>query len=128
MRIPWIALTAVFCTFTMASPAFAQRVPFFAGAATGFDPEISVVNSGQILDAQVAVSNDLKYVTINARAQQSQLLALREFSFAGGGRAPLLGFVGGAGRADGGGERDGNGGGVNALNRPGMSLVARLED
>ena len=124
MRIPLIALAAVLCTFA-ALPAFAQRVPFFAGAATGFDPEISVVNSGQILDAQVAVSNDLKYVTINARAQQSQLLALREFSFAGGGRAPLLGFVGGAG---GGGERDGNGGGVNALNRPGMNLVARLED
>ena len=124
MRIPPIAIAAVFCSFAAASPAFAQRVPFFAGAATGFDPEISVVNSGQILDAQVAVSNDLKYVTINARAQQSQLLALREFSFAGGGRAPRLGFVGGAGD----GERDGNGGAVNALNRDGMTLVARLED
>ena len=123
MRIPSIALAVAFCS-AVASPALAQRVPFFAGAATGFDPEISVVNSGQILDAQVAVSNDLKYVTINARAQQSQLLALREFSFAGGGRAPRLGFVGGAG----GGERDGIGGAANALNRAGMTLVARLED
>ena len=118
MRIATFALAVLVGGFA-GSDAFAQRVPFFAGAATGFDPEISVVNSGQILDSQVAVSNDLKYVTINARAQSSQLLALREFSFAGGGRAPLLGFVGGAG---------GNGRDANVLDRAGMNLVARLED
>ena len=100
MRIPLIALAAVFCSFALASPAFGQRVPFFAGAATGFDPEISVVNSGEILDAQVVVSNDLKYVTINARPSSSQLLALREFSFAGGGRGAAAGVRrrGGRGR------------------------------
>lgn len=118
--------------------ANAQRIPFFDAAGTGFDPEISVVNSGELLDAQAVVSNDLKYVTINARASSSRLLALREFAFANRDRnaIPQLGFVGGAAAAL---EPDGQGGrrrvpraGIggdaprNALDRPGMTLVGRL--
>ena len=83
--------------------ASAQRTPFFGAAGTAFDPEIDVVNSGQILDAQVAVSDDLKYVTINARASSSRLLALRDFTFVGSG--VRRGFVG----ADGGGGDAANG-------------------
>ena len=112
----------VVAAFGFATPAaFAQRVPFIGGAATGYDPEGSVVNSGAILDAQAVVSDDRKYVTINARPTNTQLLALRSFSFAGGGNAAQLGFVGGAGRDD--GHRD-----ENVLNRPGMTFVSRLED
>jgi hypothetical protein len=94
-------------------------VPFFSPAGTGFDPEISVVNSGQVLDAQAAVSHDMKYVTINARSSSSQLLALRDFSFqtASNRRTPL-GFVGGAG----------GGVGANPLDRRGMNRVSGLGD
>jgi hypothetical protein len=99
--------------------AAAQRVGFFAPAGTGFDPEISVVNSGALLDAQAVVSNDMKYVTINARPSNSNLLALREFSFARNANViPPLGFVGGAGA--------GNAAIRNVLDRPGMRRVATL--
>jgi hypothetical protein len=121
MRVAMIALAALVHGFA-ALYASAQQVPFFAGGATGFDPEVSVVNSGEVLDAQAVVSHDRRYVTINARAQSSRLLALREFSFAGGGRAVPLGFVG-LGLDD-----DDNDRNLNVLNRAGMNLVARLED
>ena len=142
MRTATLLLAVAACGLA-ALPAHAQqRVPFFNAAGTGFDPEISVVNSGQLLDAQVAVSNDLKYVTINTRASSSRLLALREFTFAeANGNAGRLGFVGGAGgaaevAADGRGvvgqrlPRAGGGGGdrPNSLDRGGMTLVSRLRD
>ena len=110
MRFPTLLALAV-CAFTAPS-AMAQRVPFFTPAGTGFDPEISVVNSGQLLDAQAVVSDDLKYVTINARASSSKLLALREFTFQGANGGPQLGFVGGPGM----------------LGRQGMRFVGRLDD
>jgi hypothetical protein len=104
-------------------------VPFFNGASTAFEPEISVVNSGEVLDAQAVVSNDRKYVTLNMRASSSQLLALRQFQFATGGNTRPLGFVGGAGgigpvavNASGTGTRE------NVLDRPGTNLVAGLDD
>jgi hypothetical protein len=101
-------------------------VPFFSGANTAFEPEISVVNSGQVLDAQAVVSNDRKYVTLNMRASSSQLLALRQFQFATGGNnlSRPLGFVGGAGvNASGTGAAQGN-----VLDRQGTNLVAPLND
>jgi hypothetical protein len=73
-----------------ASAASAQGV--FAGGGTAFDPEIRVLNSGALLDATAVVSADRKYVTITARPTNTQLLALRQFSF-----SPIpqgLGFVG----------------------------------
>jgi hypothetical protein len=81
----------------------------FAGGAI-FEPEISVVNSGAVLDAQATVSADRKYVTMTMRPSVSQLLALRTFQFqgfggAGGGTTLPGGTVGGvnpviAGAAD----------------------------
>jgi hypothetical protein len=97
----------------------AQVVPFFAGAPTAFDPEISVVNSGEVLDAQAVVSSDMRYVTINARASSSQLLALREFQFArNNNNGPRFGFVGAV-------AANGRG---NALDRRGTTLLSRLDD
>jgi hypothetical protein len=105
----------------LASPfASAQRVGArvpFIGGSTGFDPEISVVNSGAVLDAQPVVSSDLKYVTINTRASVSNLVALRDFTFQTGGNA-RLGFVGGAGS---------NAGRPGALDRPGMTFLSGLD-
>ncbi|MDB5319433.1 MAG: hypothetical protein JWN40_1064 [Phycisphaerales bacterium] len=73
------------------------RAQFGGGAI--FEPEISVVNSGAVLDAQATVSADRKYVTMTMRPSVSQLLALRTFQFqgfggVGGGTLPS-GTVGG---------------------------------
>lgn len=120
MLVSFFAACAFACR-----PALAQRLPFFSPAGTGFDPEISVVNSGEVLDAQAVVSQDLKYVTINTRAASSKLLALREFAFqnAAGTR---LGFVGGAARQP--AMTRGNAPRDNPLDRRGMTLVGRLDD
>src|SRR5687768_1928320 len=114
------AVLAAACVFAaVPSTSQAQRVPFFGGGNTAFDPEISVVNSGDLLDAQVAVSPDLKYVTINARPSSSRLLALREFTFQGQvGAGPQLGFVGGPDVAA----------GLGPLGRRGMRFIGRLDD
>src|SRR5215213_8788529 len=105
MRTARLVILAIAACGLAPTPALAQRVPFFGAAATGLDPEISVVNSGAVLDEQAVVSQDRKYVTLNMRPQNSQLLALRSFTFAGGGRGVPLGLVGGAGRDD---RRDGD--------------------
>jgi hypothetical protein len=70
------------------------QAPFFFGCGTAFTPEISVVNSGVILDAQATVSADRKYVTLTARPQSSALLALRNFTFQNGQNGVQQGFVG----------------------------------
>ena len=72
--------------------AAGQRVPpFFSPGVTAFEPEIGIVNTGVVEDAQVVVSADRKYVTINMQAADTKLLALKEFTFQQG---PQLGFVG----------------------------------
>ena len=85
-----------------ASPGFARfsrqrRSRSSRGRRRGLTRRSPSSTAAQMLDAQAVVSNDLKYVTINARPSSSQLLALREFSFASSDAAPRLGFVGGAG-------------------------------
>lgn len=91
--------------------------PVFGGGASLFDPEISVVRSGAVLDAQAVVSHDRRYVTINTRASQTRLLALRPFQV----QSPLnLGFVGGANpTADAGPDAP-------VLERRGMFLIKEL--
>jgi hypothetical protein len=81
----WIAAILL-----LGSQAGAQS--FFGGGAVAYDPEISTVQSGAILDAQVVVSHDRRYVTINAQGTDTPLLALHDFQIA----PPLVnGFVGG---------------------------------
>ena len=85
-----------------AKSTFAQTTPpFFGGGVVANSPTISTVSSGAVFDAQAVVSNDRKYVTIGARAQDSSLIALRNFQVSSG-----LGFVGGVnpGGAGGGGS------------------------
>jgi len=88
----------LFLTALCATHAHAQQVPpFFNGGGVGiFDPEISVVNSGVILDAQPAVSHDRRYVTINMRPTNTRLLALQSYRTSGPIVNGSLGFVGGA--------------------------------
>jgi len=52
----------------------------FGGAAI-FEPEIGIVNSGVVMDAQATVSADRKYVTMNMRAAQSQCWRCTPFNF-----------------------------------------------
>jgi hypothetical protein len=73
-----------FAVLLLAQSAKAQ-VPFFFPGATAFTPEISIVNTGALLDAQATVSADRKYVTLTMRPQNSTLLALRSFNFQQGG-------------------------------------------
>jgi len=75
-----------------ARPASAQGVaPFFSAGAAAFEPQIGIVNSGIVEDVQAVVSHDLKYVTLNMQVQNSNLLALQEFTFQ---KLPSLGVVG----------------------------------
>ena len=86
----YLALAAL---AVLASETRAQPVPaFFTPGATAFSPEISVVSTGIVQDVQATVSYDRKYVTLNMRPQNSQLIALQNFAVNG---PPPLGFVGG---------------------------------
>jgi hypothetical protein len=102
-------LPIVACVFatSFAFAATVQAQSFFGGGAVAYDPEISTVQSGGILDAQVVVSYDRKYVTIGAQATEQRLLALRDFQIA----APAnQGFVGGVTPVGGGAGGTGSGG------------------
>jgi hypothetical protein len=66
-----------------------QAAPFFGGAVTGYDVEVGIIDAGAILDAQPVVSSDQRYVTINARPSNSNLIALQTF--------PVLAAVAGSG-------------------------------
>jgi general secretion pathway protein D len=57
--------------------------PVVGANAVGFDPTISTVQSGVLLDVQATVSSDRKYVTLTLRPQLSNLLALVPFSIGG---------------------------------------------
>jgi len=113
MRFTTLLLSTGLVVLVLSSITRGQVPPFNGGGAFAWDPEISVVNSGALLDAQVVVSSDRKYVTINARPSLSRLQALNVFpaqqvggpanNGGGGGAAgggAQLGFVGGAGYLD----------------------------
>jgi len=72
--------------------------PFYSPVGTAFTPEIGVVNTGVLQDAQGIVSADEKYVTITMGSANAGLLALHEFSFQGGGNAAPGGAPGSAAR------------------------------
>jgi hypothetical protein len=104
-------------------PTLGQTPPFFGGGATAFDPEVSTIFSGALLDAQAVVSHDRKYVTLNMRPTNSRLRTLVTFpvvteqtvgGFVGGGN------LGGAAGAAAGGVAPGTAGAGNA--RPGGAV------
>jgi len=77
--------------------ARAQVRPVVGNGATAFDPEVSVVNSGAVLDAQAVVSHDRKYVTINMAPSNSNVIDIRNFPVQAVATATGFGgFVGGA--------------------------------
>src|SRR5205085_2297166 len=57
--------------------------PIVGQGAVGFDPVISVVQTGVLLDVQATVSADRKYVTLTLRPQLSNLLQLVPFGIGG---------------------------------------------
>jgi hypothetical protein len=88
-RSIWVLAMLIAC------PIFV-RAQFVNGGAALFEPEIGVVQSGVLLDAQPTVTADRKYVTMNMRVSNAELLSLTVFEFqrAGGFVVPP-GFVGG---------------------------------
>ena len=126
LAIPALAIPLML----FATPAAAQ-VPFFGAGVGIFDPEIGVVQSGVLNDAQAVVSADRKYVTLTMRPSNAQLLSLQEFAFQRAGAG--MGFVGGAGAGPGAGAAGGNGAASAAparpsvLDRRGMTLLARTQ-
>lgn len=87
--LAWVGVVAV------CGAAGAQVVPpFFSGGAASFEPEIGIVQSGVVQDVQAVVSPDRKYVTLNMRVQNTNLLALRDFTFQTSGTGAPLGVVG----------------------------------
>ncbi len=97
----------------MGAEARAQLLPPFFGGGTAYDPEVGVVESGALLDAQATVSADRKYVTITTGATQTKLLDLVQFPVVEvgfvGGVNPGGGNAGGAGNAGGGAAAGGAG-------------------
>ena len=91
-------LLAAFALFLLPSLASAQAASGFGGSSL-FEPEVDIVNSGVILDTQATVSADRKYVTMTFRTSNTQLLALRSFTFQSNG--PAVGNIGGGGAAGG---------------------------
>jgi type II secretory pathway component GspD/PulD (secretin) len=67
--------------------------------AVGFDPELSVIQSGVVLDVEGTVSADRRYVTLTVRPSLAEVIDIVEFEF------------GGVGVVDGGDGGDGDGGG-----------------
>lgn len=103
-------LLTAFTLFLLPTLASAQATSGFGGSSL-FEPEIDIVNSGVILDTQATVSADRKYVTMTMRPSNTQLLALRSFTFQSSG--PAVGNIGGGGAA--GGAAGGIGGGLSNL-------------
>jgi hypothetical protein len=148
-----LLLLAVACAAAsfLAPAAQAQVPPFFNQQAALFDPEISTLTTGVLNDVQATVSADRKYVTMNMRVSNSELVALRQFTFQTGNAgnfptgfaglpAPIVvpprgGNVrgGNAAAADAGGGNAAGGAGMAAaadrrpsiLKREGMTLVGR---
>ena len=131
-----LILAAACVLMFLSVPASAQVPPFFNGGGGIFDPEVSTVESGVVFDAQAVVSFDRKYVTLNTRLQNAQLLALREFAFqtgpgGQGGQVGGNGAGGGAGAAGGaavGAAGAAGAGRANALNPPAAGSRARVLD
>jgi hypothetical protein len=74
-------------------PAMAQQVPpFFGGGIAAYDPEVSVIQSGALMDVRATVSADRKYVTLEMRNTNSNVRSLQPFPVVTGPQ----GFVGGA--------------------------------
>lgn len=128
----------LFCLVSL--PARAQVPPFFnGGGAVAFEPEISTVNTGAAITVAPTVSQDRKYVTIGGQFQNAQLLRLETFQVSQTrfGMPGVQGLVGDARSAAPSPKdvpnlntsrpatlrvaREG------ALNRPGMTLVAKAD-
>lgn len=90
-----MAIVACLVVALTTSSASAQN--FFGGGVVAYDPEISTVSSGVVMDVQPTVSYDKKYVTIGMQVQDSNLIALRNFQVAPPiGSVQAQGFVGNA--------------------------------
>lgn len=103
MRFASLIVLVGLVVLVLYSASHAQTPGFNGGGVFAFDPEISVVNSGALVDAQAVVSSDRKYVTINMRPSLSRLIGLNVFPVQSVSFDPNAGGGGGGGGASGGG-------------------------
>lgn len=90
-----IALTAPRVTFFNGQRAYAlvaTQTAFVSDLepvpdALGFDPTISVITTGVILDVEGTISSDRRYVTMTLRPSLANLVSLVDFTIGGGGTA-----------------------------------------
>lgn len=88
---PTVFICGYYFLFAFAGSANAQVVG--GGGVVAYDPEISTVSSGEVIDVSAVVSYDRKYVTLTFGGQSSRVIAIHQF--------PVIqnaneGFVGGA--------------------------------
>jgi hypothetical protein len=102
-------------------PAVAQQVPpFFGGGIAAYDPEVSVIQSGALMDVRATVSADRKYVTLEMRNTNSNVRSLEPFPVVAGPQGIVggaqLGAANAAANAGGGDSSSSSGGGNGAAN------------
>src|SRR5688500_18717394 len=90
----WLLSVIAAAAVAVAAASPVSAAPFFSGVGGLFDPEIDVVESGVLNDVQATVSHDRKYVTLNMRPSNSDLLSLRSFTFQSN-QPPDAGDIGG---------------------------------
>jgi len=88
-----VALTAPRVTFFNGQRAYvmvATQTAFVSDLepipdAIGFDPTVSVITTGIVLDVEGTISSDRRYVTLTLRPSLANLVALSDFSVGGAG-------------------------------------------
>jgi hypothetical protein len=126
-----LAIIAIFC---LSSPARAQ-VPFFTAGATAYSAQVSTISGSTDTTTitpnfNTTLSADHKYVTMGAQAVNSGLPVVQSFNLT----IPVGGtFVGMPATPTGGVPAAGSTtpsatAAISVLDKPGMTLVARLRD
>jgi len=111
------AIVSMVAVMLMCAGLQAQPLPpFIGGGGTAYDPEVGVVESGALLDAQATVSADRKYVTITTGFTNTKLIDLVQFPVV---EVGFVGGVGGGGGNAGGGTAGGAGAGGSGAGRAG---------
>ena len=77
-------------------PTLARAQAFFGLGVSAFTPEISVLAIGTVTDVQATVSSDRKYVTLNMRPQNNELVGLYRFTFQNSQQFPTAAGIVGA--------------------------------
>jgi hypothetical protein len=97
MTTTWLLISvgALAALWALPGSVSAQQTPPFFSPGVAYAPEIGVVETGTLLDAQASVSADRKYVNLNMRPQVSTVVRIDTHAWGGSTQlAPgLVGFA-----------------------------------